>query len=165
MLTRKFFLSPVLLVPAILLGLGACGGDSSSTSSTPSTTKPATEKPAVVANPSGVGEYTNVDLNAPLLAPMVDHGKSVYEVKCAACHKLTDQRVVGPGWKGVTDRRKPEWIMNMVTNVDVMLSEDPEAQKMLAECLVRMPNQNLSAQDARDVLEFMYANDGLAVAK
>ncbi|MEZ4965773.1 MAG: hypothetical protein R2791_11060 [Saprospiraceae bacterium] len=42
-------------------------------------------------------------------------------MKCAACHKLDDMRVVGPGWKDVTKRRKPEWIMNMVTNVDVML--------------------------------------------
>jgi hypothetical protein len=62
---------------------------------------------------------------------------------------------VGPGWKGVTERRKPEWIMNMIMNVDVMLSEDPEAQKLLEECLVRMPNQNLNRTEAREVLEFM----------
>jgi hypothetical protein len=30
---------------------------------------------------------------------------------------------------------------------------------MLEECLVRMPNQNLSEADARNILEFMYKND------
>jgi hypothetical protein len=72
---------------------------------------------------------------------------------------LNDQRVVGPGWENITNIRRPEWIMNMITNVDVMLAEDPTAQKLLEECLVRMPNQGLSVGDARDVLEFMRKND------
>ena len=33
-------------------------------------------------------------------------------------------------------------------------------KKMLEECLVRMPNQNLSEADARATLEFMRKNDG-----
>ena len=51
--------------------------------------------------------------------------------------------------------------MNMITNVDMMLEKDPEAQRMLEECLVRMPNQNLSKDDSRKVLEFMRHNDGV----
>jgi hypothetical protein len=50
--------------------------------------------------------------------------------------------------------------MNMITNVDMMLEKDVEAQKLLEQCLVRMPNQNLSRDDARQVLEFMRSNDG-----
>jgi hypothetical protein len=50
--------------------------------------------------------------------------------------------------------------MNMITNVDIMLERDPEAQKLLELCLTRMPNQNVSIGDARDVLEFMRYNDG-----
>jgi hypothetical protein len=50
--------------------------------------------------------------------------------------------------------------MNLVTNVDVMLEQDPEAQKLLELCLTRMPNQNVSVGDARDLLEFMRQNDG-----
>ncbi|WP_332369768.1 hypothetical protein [Spirosoma telluris] len=66
----------------------------------------------------------------------------------------------GPGWKGVTSRRKPEWIMNMILNVDMMLGKDAEAQKLLELCLVRMPNQNLSEAEARSMVEFMRSNDG-----
>ena len=111
-------------------------------------------------NGKGIGQITEVTLNTPLEQERVVRGKAIYEMKCSACHQLTDQRVVGPGWKNVTKRRKPEWIMNMVTNVDVMLDQDAEAQKLLELCLTRMPNQNVSVGDARDVVEFMRQNDG-----
>jgi hypothetical protein len=50
--------------------------------------------------------------------------------------------------------------MNMITNVDMMLDTDEEAQKLLELCLVRMPNQNITTEEARQVLEFMRHNDG-----
>lgn len=102
----------------------------------------------------------DVQITNPLNTQWVAEGKSIYEVKCQACHKLTDERLVGPGFKGVTERRKPEWIINMITNVDMMLETDPEAQRLLEECLVRMPNQNLTVEEARKVLEFQRHNDG-----
>jgi mono/diheme cytochrome c family protein len=108
----------------------------------------------------GIGQVKEVTLKTPLEQERIPRGLAIYEMKCQACHRLDDQRVVGPGWKEVTKRRKPEWIMNMVTNVDVMLDKDAEAQKLLELCLTRMPNQNVSIGDARDVLEFMRQNDG-----
>lgn len=108
----------------------------------------------------GLGEVREVTLKTPLEQDRIGRGLAIYEMKCQACHKLDDQRVVGPGWKSVTTRRKPAWIMNMITNVDVMLEKDPEAQKLLELCLMRMPNQNVSVGDARDILEFMRQNDG-----
>jgi mono/diheme cytochrome c family protein len=123
----------------------------------------ANEKNAVAENANdgkGIGQVKEVTLNTPLEQERIPRGKAIYEMKCQACHRLDDQRVVGPGWKDVTKRRKPEWIMNMITNVDVMLDKDAEAQKLLELCLTRMPNQNVSVGDARDVLEFMRQNDG-----
>lgn len=108
----------------------------------------------------GIGQIKTVTLNTPLEQDRIGRGKAIYEMKCSACHKLDAQRVVGPGWQGVTKTRKPEWIMNMITNVEVMLDQDPEAQKLLELCLTRMPNQNVSIGDARDILEFMRQNDG-----
>ena len=103
----------------------------------------------------------DVELTTPLNQQWVASGKGIYELKCQACHKLTDERLVGPGWKGVTQRREPHWVMNMITNVEMMLEKDPEAQKLLEQCLVRMPNQNLSKDESRQVLEFMRSNDGV----
>ena len=142
---------------ACALGLAACGG--SGTNTTPAENTQPEPAAAPAADGKGVGEIKEVTLNDPLNDQMIARGKAIYEMKCAACHKLSDQRVVGPGWDGLTEKRQPEWIMNMILNVDVMLEEDPIAQALLEECLVRMPNQNLSVGDARDVLEFMYHND------
>src|SRR5690349_10817698 len=121
------------------------------------------EKNAVaeVADPTkGIGQVKNVRLESPLDQERVKRGLAIYEMKCQACHRTDETRVVGPGWKDITKRRKPEWIMNMITNVDMMLDADPEAQKLLELCLMRMPNQNMSIGDARDVLEYMRQNDG-----
>ena len=116
---------------------------------------------SVLTDPTkGIGAVKNVTLHSPLEQERITRGLAIFEMKCSACHKLDETRFVGPGWKDVTKRRKPEWIMNMVTNVDVMLDKDPDAQKLLELCLTRMPNQNVSIGDARDILEFMRKNDG-----
>lgn len=149
-------------ITAFLLGISllvACAPDKSSSSSGEKT--PEKNPVAAVADPTkGIGQVKNVTLHTPLEQERIGRGKAIYEMKCSACHKLDEQRVVGPGWKNVTKTRKPEWIMNMITNVEVMLDQDPEAQKLLELCLTRMPNQNVSIGDARDVLEFMRQNDG-----
>jgi hypothetical protein len=111
-------------------------------------------------NPKGVGPHQNVQLTHPLDEKMIAEGQNVYNLKCGSCHKLTEEKLVGPGWKGVTDRRTPEWIMNFVTNTEEMLEKDTAAQKLLEICLVKMPNQNLQEADARAILEFMRKNDG-----
>jgi mono/diheme cytochrome c family protein len=103
---------------------------------------------------------SDITLSTPLDAAMVTGGKSIYELKCMSCHRLNEEKLVGPGWKDVTKKRQPLWIMNMITNVDMMLDNDPEAQKLLEQCMVRMPNQNMSKEDSRKVLEFMRSNDG-----
>lgn len=102
----------------------------------------------------------SVEITTPLNQEWVGKGKATYEMKCLACHKLGEEKLVGPGWAGVTKRREPAWIMNMITNVDIMLEKDEEAQKLLEQCLVRMPNQNITTDEARQVLEFMRSNDG-----
>ena len=109
----------------------------------------------------GEGKFTNVDISPNLNEAMAEAGNKIYSVKCSACHKLTDERLVGPGWKGVTQRHTAEWIMNFATNTDDMINKDPKAQAMLEICLVRMPNQNISDEDARNVYEFMRKNDGV----
>jgi mono/diheme cytochrome c family protein len=94
-------------------------------------------------------------------ADMAAGGEKIYGVKCAGCHKVTEEKLVGPGWLGVTKRYKPEWILNFITNTNEMLNVDTKAQKQLEICLVRMPNQSLADTDARQLLEFMRKNDGV----
>ena len=154
-------------IPTVIV-LAACSmlvfscGPGNRESQIPSDVKETAERDVIaqsIAEGKGVGEITEVNLEAELGSGMVKMGKSIYDMKCSSCHKLTDQRVVGPGFAGVTNRRRPEWIMNMITNVEVMLEEDPTAQLLLEQCLTRMPNQNVSIGDARNILEFFRSND------
>ncbi|MEK7198638.1 MAG: c-type cytochrome, partial [Bacteroidota bacterium] len=80
---------------------------------------------------------------------------------CSSCHKITEEKLVGPGWKWVTSKYSAPWIMNFITNTDEMITKDPRAQAQLEICLVRMPNQNLTDTDARQLYEFMRKNDGV----
>jgi mono/diheme cytochrome c family protein len=150
------------IIPALLiitLIVVSCGGGGNSQQQPAAGEQQNTEE-KTEHDAKGIGSIKEVTLNTPLDQSMVTKGKDIYEVKCSACHKLDGTKLVGPGWKNVTQRRKPEWIMNFVTNVDEMLTKDAQAMAMLEECLVRMPNQNLSEDDARGILEFMRKNDG-----
>lgn len=150
-------------VIAIISFAVACGGGETNTAkdnTQQATTGSEYDTDPVSNDPKGSGKFTNVELTHPLDQKMVEEGQKVFDVKCSSCHKLTDEKLVGPGWKGVTARRKPEWFMNFITNTDEMLNKDAEAMSMLEVCLVRMPNQNLSDAEARATFEFARHNDG-----
>jgi len=151
-----------LFVPLlVLLFLSACGSGEKKNSET-TTNSPTQETPAATADDDrGIGPIKEVKLSASLDKTMADEGNKLYDLKCSSCHRLTNEKLVGPGWTGVTTRRKPEWIMNFATNPDEMLNKDPKAIAMLEECLVRMPNQNVTEKEARALLEFMRKNDGV----
>jgi mono/diheme cytochrome c family protein len=150
---------------ALVSFLSACGGEEKKDTSNASAEEP---KSMVEDAPSydpkrGTGKWNaeNVILGESINQEWATSGENIASTKCTSCHKLTDEKLVGPGWAGVTKRRAPEWIMNFITNPDEMIDKDPEAQAMLELCLVRMPNQNLSDGEARNILEFMRKNDGV----
>ena len=153
-----------LLVVVFLLFI-SCGKDkkegAEDFSASPSTEESATTDASSYDPNRGEGKHENVELGASLDVAMAEKGEAVSGVKCTSCHKMTDERLVGPGWKGVTERKKPEWIMNFITNPDPMIDKDPELQAQLELCLVRMPNQSLADEEAREILEFMRKNDGV----
>jgi hypothetical protein len=149
-------LTAMVLVSCSLF-LAACGGGVQKDQPSVDLNKLAEDKPETHGTEVKASDVT---ITNPLNAEWVAAGKGTYELKCQSCHRLTEEKLVGPGWKNVTQRRKPEWILNMITNVDMMLEKDAEAQKLLELCMVRMPMQNLTLEEARKVLEFMRSNDG-----
>ncbi|MEY3397967.1 MAG: hypothetical protein RL220_561 [Bacteroidota bacterium] len=153
----------VILFAWIAVVAASCGGDTPQNSG--EKFNPSKEKTAE-GNPSydpkrGTGKFTDVAISPTLDAAKAANGEKVYGVKCSSCHKLTGEKLVGPGWSGVTTKRTASWILNFMTNTDEMLDKDPEAQAQLEICLVRMPNQNLSDDDAFALYEFMRQNDGV----
>ena len=155
----------ILLVLSLALAV-ACGKKEASAEDNyqpaegEATTEAAAD-PASYDPKRGEGKYDTVELGATLDQAMASKGEEVAGVKCTSCHKMTDEKLVGPGWKGVTERRTPQWIMNFITNPDPMIDKDPEVQAQLEICLVRMPNQGISDDEARGILEYMRKNDGV----
>ena len=151
----------ILVITSIILM--SCGGDKAK--SEQDFSKPDAEGPAATTSDydpkRGEGKYDSVDLSPTLDNALAEKGENVSGVKCLSCHKTTDEKLVGPGWKGVTERRRPEWIMNFITNPDPMIDKDPEVQAQLEICLVRMPNQGLTDDEARSILEYMRKIDGV----
>lgn len=148
--------------------LASCGGNQQTTTeSSAQAENTATESTAATASVNthehsdskGVGKFTSVDV-AAFKSDVATKGKTVFEAKCSACHKVDDQKIVGPGLKGVTQRRTPEWIMNMITNPEEMTKKDPVAKALLEEHLTQMTFQNVSDDEARDILEYLRQNDG-----
>lgn len=156
--------SLIMLLFAMPFVYAACSdGGNASTSETPTTEAAA---PAEEAEPEynphiGEGKYdsTNVNLGA-LDKALATKGKAIAETKCFSCHKTTDEKLVGPGWKDVTKRRSIPWLMNFISDPDPMIDKDPAVQEQLDQCLVRMPNQNLAENETKEIVEFMRQNDG-----
>lgn len=123
------------------------------------------EQAPVEDDGKGIGPVSSIELSADIDDALAAEGKTIFEGKCSACHQLTDQKIVGPGLLGVTEKRKPEWIMNMVINPEEMTKKDPTAKKLLAEHLTQMTNQNINEKDARAILEFLRLNDLQAQGK
>ncbi len=116
-------------------------------------------KAASPAGSIGVGPVTQLELGA-LDAAMAAKGKKIFETTCFVCHKL-DVKLVGPPLQGVTQRQRPEWIMNMMLNTAEMLKQDPTAMELLKTYLVPMAIPTpLSKDDARAVLEYLRQVDG-----
>ena len=64
-------------------------------------------------------------------------GAAIFKANCASCHKITDQKLTGPGLKGIADRvPKPanEWLFNWVkNNTKLIASGDAYAVKIFNE--------------------------------
>lgn len=101
----------------------------------------------------GVGPVEEVELG-PIDPQLAARGEEIFRSLCASCH-MFDQRYVGPPLRGVTLRRSPEFILNMILNPDEMARRHPGVRAMVTQYYLVMPDQNLSEEDARAVLEYL----------
>jgi cytochrome c551/c552 len=154
-----------LLIAAFVSGLTllyACGpsnGDPATENSTATAPEATADiDPAAKSDSKGIGKFTDVKL-AAIDPAMADKGQVVFNAKCAACHKTTDQKIVGPGLKDITKRRTPEWIMNQITNPVEMEQKDPVGKALLEKHLTQMTFQNVTDDETRQLLEYFRKND------
>lgn len=157
-LTNKIKIVKKLKFIALVLIIGVMSSCGNETPKKEKAIKTSTEE--IVAEVSvktatgdiGVGPITSITLG-DIDDALVEKGKEVYRANCTACHKI-GKRFIGPALAGVTQRRTPEWIMNMIMNPEEMVKKDPTAKALLAEYIAPMANQNITKEDARAILEF-----------
>lgn len=161
----KLFITGFFILAGLAF-LGACGGSETSSeegSATEESSATASESEVIntdaKSESKGIGKFTNVEVAADIDADMAAKGQAIFETKCTPCHKLTDEKLVGPGLKNITEIRTPEWIMNMITNPEEMTKKDPVAKALFEEHLMQMTFQNVSDEETRQILEYFRVND------
>lgn len=151
------FLMTSVIVFALSAMVWGCGDSGEKVKATPT-------KAAKAANPNGLSDFEMehgvgpikevLKLNETIDATLAKKGEKTFEVKCFQCHRV-DSKLVGPPLYDVTQRRKPEYIMNMMLNPEGMLQKHPEAKKLFVQYLTPMANQNLTKDEALSILEYL----------
>jgi len=96
----------------------------------------------------------------PINHEIAEKGEEIFKTKgCSGCHTIGKGRLTGPDLAGVTERRSLEWIQNWILHPEVMLEKDPIARELLATYLVRMPNQNLTQEQAAAIIMYLREKD------
>lgn len=149
----KQTLGLIFLAAALIV---SCGGENSNSNSESSST----------GNENGLTDFEMENGIGPvdeeitikeIDQQLAKKGAKIFETKCSACHKMND-RYVGPPLGGITNTRTPAFLMNMILNPEEMVKKHPIAKSLMQEYLTPMPNQNLSREEARAVVEYLASN-------
>lgn len=84
-----------------------------------------------------------------------------FKQRCSACHTFGKGDKVGPDLKGVTERRKRDWLLKFIHQSSAVIkSGDPTATELFAKYKQqRMPDwTDLSEQDIDDILYYFKIN-------
>lgn len=141
----------VVTIGLVLAGCGGGGGDA------PAPAPPPPAGPAELTAfqlEHGIGPVTEViTLPATVDHELAEQGEEVFEQKCSACHKL-GEKYIGPALGEVLARRSPAFVMNMILNPQEMIERHPVTKQLVAETMSFMPNQNVTRDEARAIVEY-----------
>ena len=83
------------------------------------------------------------------LAQSEDKGKTLFQQRCAACHKL-EQKLIGPPLAGISQRREKSWFAQFVLNSQALIQAGDKAAVEVYEAYnkqVMPPHPDLSQED------------------
>jgi len=143
-------LSPtVVLFLSALLAAGCSGKKPESEPAAPGPTS-TTVVPAVSPYDSGPRAA-----ESPVDEALAEKGEKLFQTKgCTACHAF-GKKVTGPDLDGVTMRRTTTWLEHQILHPEVMTKQDPIARELFAKHSLQMPNQKLTQEEARAVIEYL----------
>ena|SRR3989338_5058528 len=90
-------------------------------------------------------------------------GEEIFKAKCALCHTYGEGNKIGPDLKGVTKKRKPDWLKNMIKDPQGWVAKDAEAKKLFEEFkkipMVVVPA--LKDDEIKAVIDFLKKKDSV----
>jgi cytochrome c len=102
----------------------------------------------------GIGPVQNLELTDTIDKHLSAEGRNYFMGKCYNCHKL-ESTLKCPKFAGVTEKRKPEWIMNYMLNTEEMNQNDVIAKEVMSNYLSDMKHPLVSEYEARAILEYL----------
>lgn len=85
-------------------------------------------------------------------------GKEIFNAQCAQCHAVTEEQIVGPGLKGILQRRDEAWLIKWIKNPQAVISSgDAYAVALYNQYAptVMQSFPNLSDDDIRGILAYV----------
>ena len=137
--------------------LASCSGKPSGDNSASGPATPSASGPTVAA----VSLYDGGPRasETPVNQSLVEQGEGLFKTKgCSACHAF-GQKLTGPDLAGVTHRRTAEWIEHQILHPEVMAKTDPISHGLFATFALQMPNQGLTPEEAKAVIEHFKHKD------
>jgi cytochrome c2 len=141
-----------------MLALAGCGGQKPSgetaTSSTPAARSTAAPGDAAIPDIAALDKGPRAG-ESPADHEAAERGEKVFQNKgCSACHAFGVKKS-GPDLAGVSMRRTAAWMESQILHPEIMVKQDPIARQLFAQYVLQMPNQGLTREQARDVIEYL----------
>ena len=94
------------------------------------------------------------------LSEVAQQGETLFNTNCVACHMMSDEDLIGPGMKGVTERREKEWIKSFVKNSQAVIKSGDEYAVALYEKYNKavMTSFNFTDEEFEALYAYMEAN-------
>jgi len=74
----------------------------------------------------------------------IEHGKALFlSQNCIICHNTTGAKKIGPGLKGVTQRRSLKWIQRILIDPETMERDDAIAKELALAHPERRPEHGV----------------------
>jgi cytochrome c551/c552 len=161
-------LVPTVLALALSAALAGCGGSNTpkAGSDQAATNTPATSAPSAGAMPdkSPLDVGPRAADQGPPDAGAAAQGEKLFTTKgCSACHAF-GRRLTCPDLAGVTHRRTAQWMQSQILHPEVMTKSDPISHALFAQFALQMPNQHLTEDEAKAVIEYFKTRDAAGAA-
>jgi cytochrome c551/c552 len=158
---KRLILTGLALV--LVTTLAGCGG--SGTPSAGNDVAATATPPASAASAGAMPDQSPLDkgpraaeLGAPNAAA-AEQGEKLFTSKgCSACHAF-GRRLTCPDLAGVTHRRTAQWMQGQILHPEVMTKSDPISHALFAQFALQMPNQHLTEDEAKAVIEYFKTHD------